>query len=76
LHKNQEDFLLLDLDAVPEERFRHNLLEVLNIDDFVDGKSVSMLRKKIDEDNKPNLEEKKEEQQTNKSTTVVHKVEY
>jgi len=74
--KIKEDFLLLDLDAVPEERFRHNLLEVLNIDDFVDGKSVSMLRKKIDEDNKPNLEEKKEEQQTNKSTTVVHKVEY
>jgi hypothetical protein len=30
----KEDFMLLDLDAVPEERFRHNLLEVLTIENF------------------------------------------
>jgi hypothetical protein len=30
----KEDFMLLDLDAIPEERFRHNLLEVLTIENF------------------------------------------
>ena len=30
----KEDFMLLDLDAVPEDRFRHNLLEVLSIENF------------------------------------------
>jgi hypothetical protein len=32
--REQTNFLLLDLDAVPENRFRHNLLSVLDIENF------------------------------------------
>ena len=52
--RRKEDFLLLDLDAEPERRFKHNLLEVLDAESFENhgGPNPSMVRKSHEVDSK------------------------
>lgn len=75
----KEDFLLLDLDNVPEKRFRHNLLEVIDIETFNPKKPAPVSSKnevKKLEDIKPVEPEFKQVQLETKDKPVVHSVEY
>lgn len=77
--REQTNFLLLDLDAVPENRFRHNLLEVLDIENFNPKKPAPISSKnqvKPIEDVKPVEEEYKAPSLETTGKTVVHQVEY
>lgn len=75
----KEDFLLLDLDNVPEKRFRHNLLEVIDIETFNPKKPTPVNTKnevKKVEDVKPVDSEFKQVPLETKDKPVVHNVEY
>jgi hypothetical protein len=71
--------LLLDLDAVPEDRFRHNLLEIIDIENFNPKKPAPISSKnevKKIEDVKPVETEFKQVQLETKEKPIVHQVEY
>lgn len=74
------NFMLLDLDAVPEKRFRHNLLSILDIETFNPknpGQVSSKNEVKKLEDIKPvEPEEFKQVPLETKDKPVVHNVEY
>jgi len=75
----KEDFLLLDLDAVPEDRFRHNLLEIIDIENFNPKKIAPVSSKnevKNIEDVKPVEEEYKAPSLETTGKPVVYQVEY
>jgi hypothetical protein len=75
----KEDFLLLDLDAVPEDRFRHNLLETLNIETFNPKRPTPINSKnevKKLEDVKPVEEEYKAPSLESIGKPIIHQVEY
>ena len=75
----KEDFMLLDLDAVPEDRFRHNLLETLNIENFNPKKPAPVNSKnavKKLEDVKPVEEEYKAPSLESIGKPIIHQVEY
>jgi len=75
----KEEFLLLDLDAVPEQRFRRNLLEIIDIDTFNPKKPAPISSKnqvKPIEDVKPVETEFKQVPLETKERAIVHQVEY
>ena len=75
----KEEFLLLDLDSVPEHRFRRNLLEIINIETFNPKKSAPVNSKnevKKLEDIKPVDSDFKQVPLETKDKPIVHQVEY
>jgi hypothetical protein len=75
----KEDFLLLDLDAVPEDRFRHNLLEIIDIENFNPKKIAPVSSKnavKAIEDVKTPEPEFKQVSVENVGKPIIHNVEY
>lgn len=75
----KEEFLLLDLDEVPEHRFRRNLLEIINIETF-DPKKPAPINSKNEvkkiEDVKPVEETFKQVSVENVGKPIIHQVEY
>jgi hypothetical protein len=75
----KEEFLLLDLDEIPERRFRRNLLEIIDIETF-DPKRPAPINSKNEvkkiEDIKPIEPEFKQVQLETKDKPVVHSVDY
>lgn len=77
--REKTSFMLLDLDAVPEERFRLNLLQTLDIETFNPKKPAPVNSKnevKKLEDIKPVESEFKQVPLETKDKPVVHTVEY
>ena len=76
----KEDFMLLDLDAVPEKRFRHNLLETLNIENFNPKKPAPINSKnevkKLEDIKAVEPEFKQVALLETKDKPVVHNVDY
>ena len=75
----KEEFLLLDLDSVPEHRFRRNLLEIINIETFDPKKPAPVSSKnevKKLEDVKPVEPEFTQVPLETKDRAVVHNVDY
>jgi ABC-type dipeptide/oligopeptide/nickel transport system ATPase component len=76
----KEEFLLLDLDSVPEHRFRRNLLEIINIETFDPKKPAPVSSKnevkKIEEIKSVEPEFKQVSLLETKDKAVVHNVDY